>query len=289
MATKSRIRTTVISVVVAGLLCSAPLLAGQQTALIPGAYHLMRVDEVGKRANAAPTGLRWTTIGTKGEKLGGMIPGTEGAGFDAYPWLFNDPESGMPALVWSHHNGVDYDLALTRFDGEGWSDPLTLVSTEMDEIQPRAYAAPGEGFHLVWNGPGKRRGFHYGLFRLDTGIAIVGPENVIPVVGPRDNPQWTPEGGLDDPGTGLSSDCETDAAGNCRCHRPSGMCITSPGEEGATVCDSISLVVGSGSDVCILTRTGEGWLTGACQPSKGGAGARQLLQSLEKIQGSSCP
>ena len=55
------------------------------------------------------------------------------------------------------------------------------------------------------------------------------------------------------------------------------------------MCQSLSLVVGSGANACILTRTPDGWTLDACQPFRGGAGARELLVSLGKLQHTACP
>ena len=55
------------------------------------------------------------------------------------------------------------------------------------------------------------------------------------------------------------------------------------------MCESLSVVVGSGRDACILTRTQNGWALGACQAFRGGAGARELLLSLGRLQNTACP
>jgi hypothetical protein len=286
---RSCFRTSrVFPLLLAALLCSAPLLAATQTVFIPGDHHLLRVHEVRSNPRHAPTSLRWTLVGTGGHKLEGVIPGTDGPEFDAYPVLVNDLDSGDPVLVWSRHNGVDYDLAFTRFDGESWTLPLTLVGTVQDEIQARVYAIPGGEFHLVWNWPSDKGSFVYGLFRLDGGVAVIEPERILSRLGPRGDEQWLPEGGLDDPGTGRSMDCDGDLE-RCPCDYTSSGCSTGPASEGATVCNSLSLVVGSGSRTCVLTRTAEGWSLGTCQPFRGGKGAEELLRSLGKLSNSTCP
>ena len=278
-----------------GLLGLAPLLGATQTALTPGNHHLLRVKEVGSHPKHAPTSLEWSLVGDRGRKIGGVIPGSGGPEFDAYPSLSNDADTGAPILVWSRHNGMDYDVAFTRFDGESWTAPITLVGTDRDEIQPRAYSTPGGEFHLVWNRPGDGGSFLYGRFRLDSGVSVLEPERVIAQLGPRQGEQWiptNPEGGIDDPGTGNSADddrfdCEQDE--HCPCDY-GGLCdSTGPSLEGATVCESFSLVVGSGRNACILRRTADGWALGACQAFRGGAGARELLLSLGRLQNTACP
>jgi hypothetical protein len=273
-----------------GLLGLAPLLGATQTALTPGDHHLLRVQEVRSHPRDVATSLEWSLVGNRGRKIEGVIPGSDGPEFDAYPALFNDADTGAPILVWSRHNGVDFDLAFTRFDGEAWTAPITLVGTARDEIQPQAYSTPGGEFHLVWNWPDDGGNFLYGRFRVDSGVSIIEPERVIAELGPRADEHWIPthpEGGIDDPGTGYSV-CEPNQ--RCPCdYIPGGCNNSTPALEGATVCESFSLVVGSGRNACILTRTADGWSLGACQAFRGGAGARELLASLSRLQNTSCP
>lgn len=296
MMNKNRNLTTtsrlLIPLCIMGLLASAPLLGATPTTVTPGDHHLLRVQEVRSHPMHAPTSLEWSLLGERGRKIGGVIPGTSGPEFDAYPSLFNDADTGAPILVWSRHNGVDYDIAFSRFDGESWTAPITLVGTAWEEIQPRAYSVQGGEFHLLWNRNGDRTGFLYGRFRVDSGVSVSEPERIIAELGPRDNEQWIstdPEGGLDDPGSGRSggrNDCEDGE--RCPCDYTGG-CNNNSTPEGVTVCDSFSLVVGSGPSACILTRDAGGWSLGTCQPFKGGAGARELLLSMGKLQNTTCP
>lgn len=294
---RNRIRTSrrLIPLLVAGLLASAPLLGTTQTALTPGDLHLLKVQEVRSVRHHAPTSLEWSLVGKGGREIGGVIPGTDGPEFDAYPSLFNDADTGAPILVWSRHNGVDYDVALTRFDGESWTTPITLVGTDRDEIQPRAFSTSNGAFHLVWNWPADDGSFLYGQFRVDSGIPLLESERVLSAEASkldRKGVSTKPEGGLDDPGSGRSGsddkfNCEQDE--RCPCDFGGQCAGTSPSVEGATVCESLSLVVGSGPNACILTRTPDGWSTGTCQAFRGGAGARELLLSLGRLQNTGCP
>ena len=291
---RTRIRTSrmLIALCGVGLLGFAPLLGATQTALTPGNHHLLRVQEAGAGPRHASTSLEWSLVGDRGRKIGGVIPGTGGPEFDTYPSLFNDADTGAPMLVWSRHNGMDYDVAFSRFDGESWTAPITLVGTDRDEIQPRAYSTPGGEFHLVWSWPADGHSFLYGQFRVDSGVSVLEPERVIAQLGPRQGERWistNPEGGIDDPGTGLDDKFNCEEGERCPCDFGGQCSGTSPSLEGATVCESLSLVVGSGRNACILSRTPDGWSLGACQEFRGGAGARELLLSLGRLQNTTCP
>lgn len=279
---------------VVGLLSSIPVPAATQATMTPGDHQLLRVKEVGARPDHAPTSLEWSLLGDRGRKIEGVIPGTGGPDFDAYPSLFNDTDTGAPVLVWSRHNGMDYDIAFSRFEEGSWTPPITLVDTTRDEIQPRAYSTSGGEFHLVWNWPGDSGNFLYGRFSLETGVTVLEPERIIAQLGPKEDEQWistSPEGGMDDPGTGHSGgndnfNCEDGE--RCPCDYGGQCAGTSPSVEGATVCESFSLVVGSGRKACLLSRTPDGWALGTCQEFRGGAGARELLISLGKLQNTGC-
>jgi hypothetical protein len=291
--TRNRTSRLLTALCVVGLLVTAPLFGKTHTTLTPGDHHLLRVEEVRSHPHHAPTSLEWTLVGERGRKLQGMVPGTDGPEFDAYPSLFNDVDTGAPILVWSRHNGVDYDVAFTRFDGESWISPITLVGTDRDEIQPRAYSVAGGEFHLVWNWPAQDGSFLYGKFDADSGVAIIEQEQIIAQIGPRADDDYVsnPEGGLDDPGSGRSGGGGTfkcEQGERCPCDFTGG-CDDNNLLEGATVCSEISLVVDSGRNACILTRTEDGWSLGTCQAARGGRGARELLQSLDNLQNTSCP
>ncbi len=291
MVNKNRIRISrlLIAPCVVGLLGLAPLLAATQTALTPGDHHLLRVEEVRSHPRDVATSLEWSLVGDRGRSIGGVIPGSDGPEFDAYPSLFNDADTGAPMLVWSRYNGADFDIAFTRFDGESWTAPITLVGTARDEIQPQAYSTPGGEFHLVWSWPDDGRNFLYGRFRVDSGVALIEAEHIVADLGPRADERWVSTedgGGTDDPGTGRYL-CEPEQ--RCPCDFIPGGCTSTPSLEGATVCESLSVVVGSGRNACILTRTPDGWALGTCQAFRGGAGARELLLSLGRLQNVGCP
>jgi hypothetical protein len=288
-----RLRVFLLGLMGAFLL-SGTAWAADQSVLTPGGKGLLKVTESRSKKKAI---LQWT-LHRGGQKTGGLIPETAGRSApDLYPWLFQD-ETGTPALVWSRHNGVDYDIAYARFDGASWSEPILLISTLADELQPRAYAAPGEGFHLTWDWPQDGQAFSYALIRSDTGLSVAGPERIRLDTTP-DDPAFNPEGGTDDPGTGLGTGGGNSGYSGNGCNPMFEICFCdrfncesdTPAFEGATAtCESFSVVVQQANNACLLSRGADGWSMGACTPfGAGGEGAASLGRALGKNKPASCP
>ena len=287
-----RLRVFLLGLLGAFLL-SGTAWAADQSVLTPGGKGLLKVKESRSKKKAI---LQWT-LHQGGKKTGGLIPGTAGRSApDVYAWLFQD-ETGTPALVWSRHNGVDYDIAYARFDGASWSEPILLVSTFADELRPRAYAAPGEGFHLTWDWPKDGQAFSYALIRSDTGLLVAGPDRIRLDITPSGDPASNPEGGQDDPGSGFAGGGNGYGGNNCNplyeicfCERFDCESDT-PALEGATAtCESFSVVVQQGNDACLLSRGADGWSMGACTPfGASGEGAASLGRALGKNKPAACP
>ena len=288
-----------------GLTCSLSM-AGAHQAMFTPKGDLVQVDEVGALPGSAPTALRVSIQGPSGELPRiSILPGTEDTAFDAYPALVLDPITGNPAVVWSRHNGTDYDLALSVFDGARWGNPIILNSNAGNQIVPRAFPAPGEGLHVVWNYPGDRSAFSYALFDTTTGAMLQGPERIdLRRKAPRMASRKTggrggfvPEGGGDDPGIqpdptdppiGLGSGNDTKGDGtNDGCTRQ-GMCSKIEAGTVATHCGGLSITVEIGRRTCLVTRGDSGWTNQGCFSSRAKGSRHDLGPALVKLAGNSC-
>lgn len=270
---------------VLALLAGAPTLAAGRALVTPDG-DVFQVEEIGSGPFARA--LRTTIHRADGSTEIGLVPRTADRAWDAFPTLALDPDTGQPALVWSRHNGVDFDLVLSLHDGKRWSAPVSLVSTPADEIHARAFTAPGEGLHVIWTLPGRDLSFFYGLFRTGSGVAVLGPERVplkrfFPGSGldPADT-----EGGNDDPGIQPGgapppSDSGTNPpTGDDSCASQEGfsMCLEAATPAAAVVCGGFSVVVEVRGGQCLLNRSDAGWLRGVCAPA--GTDLKGALESL---------
>jgi hypothetical protein len=77
-----------------------------------------------------------------------ILPGTE-TGWNWEPALEVDPVTDEPVVVWSRREPAGFDLYLSRFDGQAWTQALAVVSDAPDDVKPQI--AIGEKLiHLVW-------------------------------------------------------------------------------------------------------------------------------------------
>lgn len=297
------IRAGIVSL---GILAAASLPAPAARALVVSADEMLRVEEVFGEPGTAPIALRVTFYHGAGTPVSHLVPATIDAAFDAYPTLILDPDSGRPLLIWSRHNGTDYDIVFSRLDRTGWSAPITLVATAADDLRPQAQAAFGRGIHLLWTHPGGGFGFGYGLFRTDTGEAVRPPEG-----GARDRrhpgaPSGT-EGTVDDPGLNPYTPpppSDVSCTGICRggngggpesagagCDPLTGLCKGDTEPPAArTICDALAVLrQESAGRVCLWSRDDGGWTRGACVRSQDKLAVRDLRAAFAERTSSCAP
>ena len=300
MATiKTTATRLLLGVLALGLAGTLSLAETQSTMVITARGDLFQVEEVLAESEFIPTSLRFTVYRASGEVRTRIIRHTSDSVFDTSPSLALDPDTGLPVLVWSRHNGTDYDIVLSNYEGRSWGAPITLASTRSNEIQPKAFTAPGEGLHVVWAWPGEQNSFGYGMFRTATGIAVRGPHKVTPFVesrrkGARQRTQQGgnpfAEGGFDEPGSGItipptdgddSTACDNT---NRPCHdRGSGGVV---GESGAVLCDNrFTVTVQVNRQVCVLTSDDDGW-SQYCYPRR--VKLDGVKQAMKMLAGSTC-
>lgn len=277
-------RKILIGSLAIALACSLLPAIAAHTVLTPRG-DLLVVDEVSRGPEGPSLALRWTLHRADGEVERGIVPGTWDRARDASPSLALDPDTGDVVLVWSRHNGTDFDLVLSTLEGRTWSGPVPLVSTPDHEIQPTVLTAPGEGIHVAWRYPGDRDAFWYGLFRPATGVAIVGPERITPAIfqgGPLT------EGGGDDPGIQPGSDCPPDDQASCLRRSPGDCdraCLESASPvDGSSSCRGIAIIAPIGESLCAVTRDETGWHRVACTK----AATVDLRAALESLATATC-
>lgn len=287
-----------------GLLAAAnvPTLAAR--ALVVSADEMIRVDEVVGQPGTAPMALRITVYRAASAPVSHLVPATVDAAFDAFPTLVLDPDSGRPLLIWSRHNGTDYDIVFARLERLGWTDPITLVATPADDLRPHAQPAFGHGIHLLWTHPGGGLGFGYGLFRTDTGEAVRLPERGAVDRRLPGSPSQT-EGTVDDPGLNPYTPpppSDGNCTGMCRgggggggtggpesvgsgCDPLTGLCTGDKEPPAArTLCDRLAVLrQETGGRLCVWSRDDGGWERGACVRGQDRIAVRDLRAAFEEL------
>jgi len=283
-----------LGLLVFGLAGALSLAGTKSTMVITPDGDLFQVEEVAAEAGGIPTKLRATIYDASGGVNTRVIRHTAGTEFDTSPSLAIDPDTGQPALVWSRYNGSDFDVVLSVFNGATWSRPVTLASTGSNEVEPKAFTAPGDGLHVLWGWPGEPNAFGYGLFRTATGIAVRGPDKVTPLVesrarGARRGTQRRnpfAEGGIDDPGTGFTIP-PSHGDGTCTANAVCPFRGSGDGREsGAVLCgNKFSVTVEVARRVCVLTNDAGAW-SQVCYPKR--VRLDNIRKALEKFANAAC-
>lgn len=282
---------------------TGPASAGPRTIVTP-AGDVLVVEEVVSAPGAASTALRVTRYRGAAPASVSIVPATADAAFDAFPALVLDPESQLPTLVWSRHNGTDYDLVLSRLEPGGWSAPLPLVATPSDEIGATVFAAP-RGIHVLWTQPDEPGILHYALARAESGVFLRGPERIGFLV--RGAGSARTEGTVDDPGLNPyvpppSGDTKCSGTGMCKggsgggvestptvCDPVAGTCPVSPAPPAAADrCGTVSVILAHRAGACVWTLRDAGWQRGVCIPAERLGRVEDLRQAIEKRATSSC-
>jgi hypothetical protein len=270
---------------------------------------MLQVQEVYGEPGTAAIALRIVFYHGSASPVTHLVPATVDTGFDAFPTLLLDPDTGRPLLIWSRHNGTDYDIVFSRLDRTGWTDPVTLVDSASDDVRPHAYPAFGNAIHLLWTNPGRGAGFGYGLFRTDTGEAVRLPEPGAFDRRHRGSPAQT-EGTVDDPG--LNPYAPPPPVDNCtgKCRSGGGSGGTSSPESTGTGCDSLTGLCKGDAEpptartvcdtlavlraeatgrICLWSRDDGGWSRGPCVGSQDKIAVRDLRAAFVEMSGRCAP
>ncbi|MDQ7008034.1 MAG: hypothetical protein Q9Q40_12450 [Acidobacteriota bacterium] len=78
--------------------------------------------------------------------------GSAGPTPDGWPSLAWDPVGDVPEVAWSRHDGTDYEIVISRWSGDRWTDPETLTTNSVDDQDPEfAYAPDGTARITYWS------------------------------------------------------------------------------------------------------------------------------------------
>jgi hypothetical protein len=69
---------------------------------------------------------------------------------DGRPALLVTP-SGTPLVAWARNSPDGYDVVLSRFENDGWTEPEVLAGGPYDELDPQLVTDPADGsIHVVY-------------------------------------------------------------------------------------------------------------------------------------------
>jgi hypothetical protein len=74
---------------------------------------------------------------------------------DGPPENAYDPVTGQPLVTWAYRAGSDYDIAVSDYSGEGWTEPVFLTVSSMNDLDPHTYIDDAGRAYVVWWRPGE--------------------------------------------------------------------------------------------------------------------------------------
>jgi len=136
------------------------------------------------------TALRFSRISLNGALLGGIITPTQDSAADRDPTLVQAAGTPGPILIWSRANGPFEQIAYSRYDGLGWTQPSFLTNSPRDHVRPQAGVdASGTGY-VLWVETGGGTSVMLATFDPLTGNLISSPRDFFMELVRHSPPQW---------------------------------------------------------------------------------------------------
>jgi hypothetical protein len=61
-----------------------------------------------------------------------------------------EPGAGHQIVAWAYRTGTDYDIAVSEWTSDGWSEPEFLSDETTNELDPRVFVREDGTVHVVW-------------------------------------------------------------------------------------------------------------------------------------------
>jgi hypothetical protein len=154
---------------------------------------LYSVDVVPAPGSHSPgaTVLRFSRISLNGTQQRGAVSPAQDNVIDRDPTLVQTSGASGPILIWSRTNGPFDQIAYSRYDGLGWTQPTFLTNSSRDHLRPQAGVdAAGTGY-VVWVETGGGSGsVMLATFDPLTGNLISSPRDLFLELVRNSPPQW---------------------------------------------------------------------------------------------------
>lgn len=96
-----------------------------------------------------PVGIAWSRVGPDGSSRVVLNDGGYANG-DGNPSLLQAPEA-PPLVAWSRNSPQGYDVVISRFEDDAWTEPEVLAGEPEDELDPQLLRDPSDGsVHVVY-------------------------------------------------------------------------------------------------------------------------------------------
>ena len=141
-----------------------------------GRLHRVEVEPWVSGGKILGTTLRHIIVNPDGTKESGLIPGTDDVPCDRDPALRIDPSTDEPVLVWSRHEGVGFDIFISRYHEGAWSALVPLPSSAGDDVAPQLQVGFRNNHVVYRSGPDEQRSWSRLVLDRGTLAPVFGPE-----------------------------------------------------------------------------------------------------------------
>jgi len=159
-----------------------------------GTLYSVDVVQVSHSHSPRATALKFSKISLGGAQVDGMISPTQDSASDRDPTLVQVSGAPGPVLIWSRSNGAFDQIAYSRYDGVGWTQPTYLTNSPRDHSHPQAGVdASGTGY-VLWVETGGSPSVMLATFDPQTGNLISSPRDFFMELVRHGPPQWLSQG-----------------------------------------------------------------------------------------------
>ena len=157
------------------VLASFPLVSGlieAATSALTVDGHLLTVDIKVDRYNPSIQGLVLSDQSLSGTSTE-TLTATWDPIIDQGPHIAMNPVESQPLLVWSRHDGNDFELAMVLKRPGGYWEPFNiLTSNTTQDVEPRAIVDENEDAHITWWPSGAGGSVYLRSFDVRNGRAL---------------------------------------------------------------------------------------------------------------------
>ncbi|HKY31933.1 MAG TPA: hypothetical protein VJV23_05305 [Candidatus Polarisedimenticolia bacterium] len=189
-----------VAIAISLLLLATGVFEAVSPVVDPASGSRFTVDIVYDPANPSVQGVRLVEETTAGQLLTDTIPSSYDTVMDLGPAVALSPD-GQAVVVWSRHDGSDFELAITRRHASGWVLHGTLTSNTTSDVEPRLLVDYTQTAHVLWWGSGLGGPVYLQSFDPSSGAVRSLRQQPFEPAGKRLTPYFDPDaGGIDDPG-----------------------------------------------------------------------------------------
>ncbi len=180
------------------------------TTVVDPSDRVIYVEVIDDPENPGEQGLLYSEQTTQGQTQSETIEFTIDPVIDDSPAIALNPTGGV-VVVWSRHDGGDFELMLARRENGQWTQPAALTNNVTFDTEARVLVGAQDIAHVVWWGNGAGGPFYIRSFNVLTGMPTSARQE--PLWSPRTTPRplrsgvggFNEAGGMDEPGIPAST------------------------------------------------------------------------------------